>query len=115
MYKKKNVIYIIEPHRYTRLNDLYDAYLSILKNLSNLIILRTYEAGESYKKGMKNSKNLVNDLNVKNNQKTKYIDNYRDLFSLLDKLVTNNRESIVISAGAGDISSQIRFFYDTRK
>ena len=64
---------------------------------------------------MKNSKNLVNDLNVINNQKTKYIDNYRDLFSLLDKFVTNNRESIIISAGAGDISSQMRFFYDTRK
>ncbi len=115
LYKKKNVCLIIEPHRYSRLNDLYNEYLSVLKNVKSLIILKTYEAGESYKKGMKNSKNLVNDLNVLNNQKTKYIDNYRDLFSLLDQFVTNKRESIIISAGAGDISSQIRFFYDSRK
>ncbi len=115
LYKKKNVCLIIEPHRYSRLNDLYGEYLSVLKNVNNLIILKTYEAGESYKKGMKNSKNLVNDLNVLNNQKTKYVDNYHDLFSLLDQIITNKRESIIISAGAGDISSQIRFFYDSRK
>ena len=115
LYKKKNVCLIIEPHRYTRLNDLYSEYLSVLKNISNLIILKTYEAGENYKKGMKNSKNLVNDLNVLNNQKTKYIDNYSDLFSLLDQYVKNKRESIIISAGAGEISNQIRFFYDSKK
>ena len=80
-----------------------------------MIILKTYEAGESYKKGMKNSKNLVNDLNVLNNQKTKYVDNYHDLFSLLDQYLSNKSGSIIISAGAGDISNQIRFFYDSRK
>ena len=115
LYKKKHVFLIIEPHRYSRLNDLYSEYLTVLKNINNLIILKTYEAGENYKKGMKNSKNLVNDLNVLNNQKTKYIDNYSDLFSLLDQYVKNKRESIIISAGAGEISNQIRFFYDSRK
>ena len=54
-------------------------------------------------------------FDVLKNQKTKYVDNYQDLFSLLDQFVTNKRESIIISAGAGDISSQIRFFYDSRK
>ncbi len=115
LYKKKNVYLIIEPHRYSRLNDLYSKYLSVLKNINNLIVLKTYEAGENYKKGMKNSKNLVNDLNVLNNQKTKYIDNYSDLFSLLDQYLKNKRESIIISAGAGEISNQIRFFYDSKK
>jgi len=64
---------------------------------------------------MKNSKNLVNDLNVLNNQKTKYIDNYHDLFSLLDQIIFNRLENIIFSAGAGDISNQIRFFYESRK
>ncbi len=115
LYKNKNILLIIEPHRYSRLNDLYNEYLNVLKNINNLIILKTYEAGESYKKGMKNSKNLVNDLNVLNNQKTNYIENYRDLFILLDQFVLNKRESIIISAGAGEISNQIRFFYESRK
>ena len=116
LYKNKEVILIIEPHRYSRLNDLYDQYLNILRNINNLIILKTYEAGESFKRGMKTSKNLVNDLNVLNNQKTRYIGNYQDLFNMLDQFIlNNNRESIIFSAGAGDISNQIRFFYDSRK
>ena len=115
LYKKKIVLLIIEPHRYSRLNDLYKEYLHVLRNTNNLIILKTYEAGESYKQDMKNSKNLVNDLNVLNNQKTRYIHNYSDLFNLLDQFVLNKSESIVITAGAGDISNQIRFFYDSRK
>ena len=115
LYKKKNILLIIEPHRYSRLNDLYNEYLDVLRNINNLIILKTYEAGENYKNGMKNSKNLVNDLNVLNNQKTKYIDNYQDLFNLLDQIIFNRSENIIISAGAGDISNQIRFFYESRK
>ena len=89
--------------------------MSVLKNTNNLIILKTYEAGESYKKGMKNSKNLVNDLNVFNNQKAKYIDKYTDLFNLLDTYLLGKSENMIISAGAGDISNQIRFFYESRK
>ena len=35
---------------------------------------------------------------------------------MLDQFIlNNNRESIIFSAGAGDISNQIRFFYDSRK
>ena len=37
LYKKKNICLIIEPHRYTRLNDLYNEYLGVLKNINNLI------------------------------------------------------------------------------
>ena len=115
LYKKKDIFFIIEPHRYSRLNDLYNQYLRVLKNIKNLVIIKTYEAGENYKNGMKNSKNLVNDLNVLNNQKTRYVENYHNLFNLLDKFVLNKSESIIISAGAGDISNQIRLFYDSRK
>ena len=115
LYKNKLIYLIIEPHRYSRLNDLYVEYLGVLKNINNLIILKTYEAGESFKNGMKNSKDLVNDLNVSNNQKAKYVKNYQELFDLLDQFVLSKTESIIISAGAGDISNQIRFFYDSRK
>ncbi len=114
-YKKKCVFFVIEPHRYSRLNDLYEEYLRVLKNVDNIIILKTYEAGENYKKGMKNSQNLVNDLNVFNNQKTKYIGSYHDLFNLLDQFLLNKGDSVIFFAGAGDISNQIRFFYETRK
>ena len=61
------------------------------------------------------AKKQQQDLNVLNNRSAKYIENYRDLFDLLDKFVLNKSEGMIISAGAGEISNQIRFFYDSRK
>tara|TARA_Y100000996_G_scaffold415411_2_gene409941 strand:+ start:189 stop:1568 length:1380 start_codon:yes stop_codon:yes gene_type:complete len=115
LYKNKDIYLIIEPHRFSRLNDLYIEYLETLKNISNLYILKTYTAGEVLKKNMKDSKNLVNDLNVKNNQKTGYLDSYLEFFNLLDVLIKNSKRKIIIAAGAGSISNQLKLYYDSRK
>ena len=115
LYKNKDFFLIIEPHRFSRLNDLYSDYIKILKNIKNLIILKTYSAGESFEKNMKDSKNLVNDLNVLSNNKVSYIDTYDELFTLLDTLVNAKNSKIIVAAGAGSISAQMRFFYESRK
>ena len=115
LYKNKDFFLIIEPHRFSRLNDLYSDYIKILKNIKNLIILKTYSAGESFEKNMKDSKNLVNDLNVLSNNKVSYIDTYDELFALLDTLVNAKNSKIIVAAGAGSISAQMRFFYESRK
>ncbi len=115
LFKKKDIHLIIEPHRYTRLNDLYPQYLKTLKGIKNLNILKTYTAGELRNKDMKDSKNLVNDLNVLHSQQTGYLDTYLDFFNLLDNLTLNKKKKIIIAAGAGSISNQLRLYYDTKK
>jgi UDP-N-acetylmuramate--alanine ligase len=115
LFKKKDFFLIIEPHRFSRLNDLYSDYIRILKNTKNLIILKTYSAGENFEKKMKNSKNLVNDLNVLSHNKVSYIDTYEELFELLDNLIAKKNSKIIVTAGAGSISAQMRFFYETRR
>ena len=115
LYKNKDFFLIVEPHRFSRLNDLYSDYVRVLKNIKNLIILKTYSAGESFEKNMKDSKNLVNDLNVLSNNKVSYIDTYDELFKLLDTLVNAKNSKIIVAAGAGSISAQMRFFYESRK
>ena len=115
LFKKKDFFLIIEPHRFSRLNDLYSDYIRILKNTKNLIILKTYSAGENFEKKMKNSKNLVNDLNVLSHNKVSYIDTYEELFELLDNLIAKKNNKIIVTAGAGSISAQMRFFYETRR
>ncbi len=115
LFKKKPVFLIIEPHRFSRLNDLYDEFLNSLKNIKNLYILKTYPAGETIKKNMKDSKNLVNDLNVKFNQNAHYLDNYEDLFNIFDEIIKDRTEKVIICAGAGSISNQLKLYYDSRK
>ena len=92
LYKNKEVYLIIEPHRYTRLNDLYKDYLQTLKGIKRLNILKTYTAGEVLTHKMKDSKNLVNDLNVLFSQQTGYLDTYIDFFNLLDELTSNKKK-----------------------
>ena len=115
LYKNKKKYLIVEPHRYSRLNDLYDNYLETFKEIKNLIILKTYSAGENILKGMKDSKDLVNDLNVKYGNKTIYIDSYTELFQFLDSQLDKDSDNLFITAGAGSISYQIRFYYDSKK
>ena len=115
LYKNKEVYLIIEPHRYTRLNDLYNDYLQTLKGIKKLNILKTYTAGEELTNKMKDSKNLVNDLNVLFSQQTSYLDTYLDFFNLLDELTSNNKKKVIIAAGAGSISNQFRLYYETKK
>ena len=115
LYKNKKKYLIVEPHRYSRLNDLYDNYLETFKEIKNLIILKTYSAGENTLKGMKDSKDLVNDLNVKYGNKTIYIDSYTELFQFLDSQSDKDSDNLFITAGAGSISYQIRFYYDSKK
>ena len=115
LYKNKEFFLIIEPHRFSRLNDLYSEYVRVLKNIKNLIILKTYSAGEGFEKNMKDSKNLVNDLNVLSRNKVSYIDTYDELFKVLDTLVNTKDNKIIVTAGAGIISTQMRFFYESRK
>ena len=114
LYKNKKKYLIVEPHRYSRLNDLYENYIETFKNIKNLIVLKTYSAGENILKGMKNSKDLVNDLNVKFDNQTVYIDSYIELFQFLDNQLNNHSDNLVITAGAGGISNQIRFYYESK-
>ena len=114
LYKNNDVYLIIEPHRYTRLNDLYKEYIKTLKDFKNLSILKTYSAGEAFNIKMKDSKNLVNDLNVLFSQETSYLDSYFDLFKLLDKLTSDKKNKIIIAAGAGSISNQFRLYYESK-
>ena len=60
-------------------------------------------------------KNLVNDLNVKYRQNTNYLDNYGEMFNSLDTIIKSPIEKIVICAGAGSISNQIKSYYESRK
>jgi predicted MPP superfamily phosphohydrolase len=47
--------------------------------------------------------------------KVSYIDTYEELFELLDNLIAKKNNKIIVTAGAGSISAQMRFFYETRR
>lgn len=114
LFRQQNKFLIIEPHRYSRLNLLYNDYLRVLSNFGNVIILDTYTAGESLKKNWKNSKDLVNDLNTVKSKKALYINDYQDLFEFLDNMMKKSKNNLFIFAGAGSISRELKTYYARR-
>ncbi len=66
--KNGRLIAVIQPHRYSRLNENYNNFIKSLKEADISIILPIYEAGERKIKGI-SSLNLTNDINKKNLQK----------------------------------------------
>jgi UDP-N-acetylmuramate--alanine ligase len=114
LFTQQNKFLIIEPHRYSRLNSLYNDYLRVLSDFGNVIILDTYTAGESLKKNWKNSKDLVNDLNTVKSKKALYINDYQDLFEFLDNMMKKSKNNLFVFAGAGSISSELKTYYARR-
>ena len=115
LFPQKNKFLIIEPHRYSRLNLLYNDYIRVLLSAPNLIVLETYSAGEFLKKNWKNSKNLVNDINITKNKKAMYVNSYEELFNFFDENSTKFKDNLFICAGAGTISKELKTYYESRK
>ena len=115
LFTQQNKFLIIEPHRLSRLNQLYDDYLKVLLGVSNLIVLETYSAGESLKKKWKNSKDLVNDINTAKTKKAMYISSYEELFVFFDETINKSKNNLFVCAGAGILSKEIKVYYESRK
>ena len=115
LFKQKNKFLIIEPHRLSRLNLLFDDYVRVMHNFKNILILPTYSAGESTKKTWLDSKDLVNKVNTTKYIKVIFLSNYDELFAFLDEQMNNFKSNLIIGAGAGTISKQLRVFYESRK
>ncbi len=93
------VVAIFQPHRYTRLNALWEEFKNAFENADLLIATNVYPAGESEIQGV-NSENFIKEVNHSN---AIFISG--DMCECAKKiypLLKNN--DIVITLGAGDIT-----------
>ncbi len=100
--KEKKMICVFQPHRYSRLNDLFQEFIKAFDEVDELIITNIYSAAE---KPIKNiNEQLLVDFIKKRDIDVKHIP---DDF-LKQYLLKNVKPfDVVIALGAGDISSKI--------
>lgn len=98
---KGNVIAVVQPHRFTRVRDLWNEFATCFNDADKVIVTDIYTAGEEPIKGI-DKDNLVK--NIKSH-------GHRNVFALpsedaLAKLVSENSKSgdIVVCLGAGTIT-----------
>ena len=105
VYKDYEKICIFQPHRISRLKDLKKEFTYAFKNADKVILFPIYSAGEKIKLGF-SYKEFAKQVAINSKVQLFLVD---DKFQLA-KFVKNNiyGKKIVVSMGAGTISSWIR-------
>ncbi|MCX7758987.1 MAG: Mur ligase domain-containing protein [bacterium] len=105
VYKNYQRIAVFQPHRYTRTMIFWENLKTSFFNLDYLIILPIYEAGEKPIDKI-NSENLTELIKKEQTQikKIEYIETFEETIKMLKKII-QNRDSIVVFIGAGNITN----------
>jgi len=98
--KQGNIIVVIQPHRYSRLKECFNDFVSALQLSNKVFVLPVYSAGEEAN-GV-NSEKLVQRLKATGFNDSFYVKNNNDLPALLKDSV--KKGDIIIVMGAGDIT-----------
>ena len=99
---KNKIICIFQPHRYSRLKDLFDEFCSSFNDADYVLILDVYSAGESPIPNF-DSLNLENGLSKYGHKNVSYI---KDKKNLVQKLIkTVQPKDLIICLGAGSITN----------
>ena len=102
-FKDKNIIAVFQPHRYTRLQNLWNEFMNAFDNVDELIITDVYAASETPIEGI-NSKMFTEELKEKTDLNCKYIPG--SISEVAQKLYPQLKSGdIVIGLGAGTITN----------
>lgn len=93
------MLFIFQPHTYTRTKALLGDFVETLKTIDNLVIYKEYSARETSSMGV-SSKQLV-DILKQNGVKAKYASNK----SSLQRLMKKTDYDAILFVGAGDIAN----------
>jgi len=98
---KGNLIAIMQPHRYSRLHDLYDDFATCFNDADKVVIAPVYAAGEQPLEGV-DGKNLVEKIKISGHRDASFIESEQELPPLLAEIT--KVDDYVVFLGAGNIS-----------
>ena len=98
---KNKIISIFQPHRYSRLRDLFDDFCSCFNDADHVLLLDVYSAGEEPITNCE-STNLEIGLFKHGHKNVSYIKDQKTLIKILLNLVQPN--DLIICLGAGSIT-----------
>lgn len=98
----RRVIAVMQPHRYTRLHDLFEEFSTCFNDADTVIIADVYEAGESPIEGADKC-SLVESIRARGHRDVRGLEGREDLAQLISEVARSG--DFVICMGAGDITS----------
>ncbi len=102
-FKNKNIIAVFQPHRYTRLQNLWNDFMGAFSDVDRVVVTDVYAASEDPIEGV-NSESFVNELKEKIDIPCENISG--DIKTVAQKLFPSLKSGdIVIGLGAGTITN----------
>ncbi|MBX9589782.1 MAG: UDP-N-acetylmuramate--L-alanine ligase [Hyphomonadaceae bacterium] len=93
------VIAVVEPHRYTRVRDLFDEFAACFKDADNVVLTPMYSAGELPIEGVDHV-SLAEAVRSTGHRSVTTVDSERDLVPMLRRFAASG--DMVICLGAGN-------------
>ncbi|MHB1109247.1 MAG: UDP-N-acetylmuramate--L-alanine ligase [Devosia sp.] len=98
---KRDVIAVVQPHRYSRLHDLFDDFAACFNDADTVIVAPVYAAGESPIEGVTHEE-LVTRIRARGHRDARVIDRPEALAPLIASRASDG--DYVVCLGAGNIT-----------
>ncbi|MBD8064182.1 UDP-N-acetylmuramate--L-alanine ligase [Devosia sp. PTR5] len=98
---RRDVVAVVQPHRYSRVNDLFDDFAACFNDADTVIVAPIYAAGEQPLPGVTHEE-LVNRIRARGHRDARVIDRPEALAPLLASRVEEG--DYVVCLGAGNIT-----------
>lgn len=99
--KRGRIIAVIEPHRYSRVQNLFEEFVRCVKIADYVLLLPIYPAGESEIEGV-SSERLAQAIKQSGYSCVKYVNNQEELLDVLASYI--NDGDLIVCLGAGSIT-----------
>jgi UDP-N-acetylmuramate--alanine ligase len=99
---RRNVIAVVQPHRYSRVRDLFDEFCTCFNDADTVIVTDIYPAGESPLKGIDQAA-LINGLRSRGHRHVLALETPEELPVLISEI--SEAGDFVVCLGAGNISA----------
>jgi UDP-N-acetylmuramate--alanine ligase len=96
------IVAVVQPHRYSRLHDLFEEFCTCFNNADTVIVADVYSAGESPIEGVSRD-TLVDGLRAHGHRQVIPLPSQQDLAGIVAELT--NPGDLVVCLGAGNITA----------
>ncbi len=108
-WKDCRLVVIYQPHRYTRMRDLFEDFCRVLSVADHLLILDVYPAGEKPITGA-DSRSLCRAVRLRGKVDPIFIEDGDAIPEILEGVIADN--DVLLTLGAGDIGATSRKLFE---
>jgi UDP-N-acetylmuramate--alanine ligase len=109
-WPNRRLVVVYQPHRYTRLRDLFEDFGQILSSVDCLLVLDVYAAGEEPITGA-DSRSLCRAIRSRGLVDPVFVEDKENVSDVLSSLLEEN--DLLLTLGAGDIGSISKQLYSS--